>query len=138
MVYNMMNKQWKIFVLYRNCKFWRALWRALHLLLNRALLASIFRFFFKSFKYPPNCLEYSHHYWSKQSYTRFFYILKAICNCLIFAWKKVVIPTIYFFSPKRQLLFELYLLWHFIEITIGIMFDILGLWSNGCLKNFVK
>ena len=41
---------------YRNCKFWRAFWRALRLLLNRALLTSIFSFF-KSFKYPPNCLE---------------------------------------------------------------------------------
>ena len=44
---------------FRNCKFWRALWRVLCLLSNSASLTSIFSFF-KSFQYPPNCLEYSH------------------------------------------------------------------------------
>ena len=37
------------------------------------------------------------HYWSKQSYASFFYMLTDICNCLIFARKKVAIPTIYLF-----------------------------------------
>ena len=132
-----MNKHLKTFVLFRNGIFWRAFWRALRLLLNRALLAFIFSFF-KSFKYTPNCLEYSHHEWSKQSYARFFYILKTICNYLIFVWKKCCHSNDLLFSLKRQLSFELHLLWHFIEIAIGIKFDILGLWSNGCLKNLVK
>ena len=44
---------------FRNCKYWRAFWRVLRLLLNSASLTSIFSFS-KSFKYPPNCLEYSH------------------------------------------------------------------------------
>ena len=133
MVYNVMNKHLKTFALFRNCKFWRAL----RLLLNNALLASIFSFF-KSFKYPPNCLEYSHHNWSKQSYAKFFDIFKAICNCLIFARKKSLHSIDLLFWLKRQLSFELHLLWHFIEIAIGVEFDILGLWSNRCLKNLVK
>ena len=133
-----MNKHLKTFVLFRYCKFWRAFSRALHLLLNRALLASIFSFF-KSFKYPPSCLEYSHHYWSKQSYARFFDILKAICNCLIFARTKSCHSNDLLFSLKRQLSFQLHLLWHFIEITIGVnlIFLVYGqtdvlrtLWSN--------
>ena len=136
MVYNIMNKHLKTFVLFKNCKFWMSFWRALRLLLNRALLASIFSFF--QIVYPPNCMEYSHHYRSKQSYASFFYILKAICNCLIFARKKSCHSNDLLFSLKRQLSFELHLLWRFIEIAIGIKFDSLGLWSNGCLKNLVK
>ena len=137
MVYNIMNKHLKTFVLFKNCKFWMSFWRALRLLLNRALLASIFSFF--QIVYPPNCMEYSHHYRSKQSYASFFYILKAICDCLIFARKKSCHSNDLLFSLKRQLSFQLHLLWHFIEITIGVnlIFLVYGqtdvlrtLWSN--------
>ena len=42
---------------------------------NHASLICIF-IFVKSFKYLPNFLEYSRHYWSKQSYASFFIYLR--------------------------------------------------------------
>ena len=42
---------------------------------NHASLICIF-IFVKSFKYLPNFLEYSSHYWSKQSYASFFIYLR--------------------------------------------------------------
>ena len=83
---------------FRNCKFWRAL----RLFLNRVSLTSIFSFF-KSFKYPPDCFEYSHHYWSKQSYARFLQFFN-ICA------KKSCYSNDLLVSLKRQLSFDSHLL----------------------------
>ena len=91
----------------------------------------------------PHCWQFSNFYCFDVIHRDTSHFRLQLKEAMHISWKKPILnKQIKHFtltiSLKRQLSFELHLFWHFMEIAIGIKFDVLGLWSSGCLKNLVK